>query len=137
MSNTNLTDGPLKLVEQLVSLLDVTPTTPVSTTYILKKGSLKTGVDEIKSKDQHGAFRSRALSLDDTAGSMTLQFVAATDKLPQPLQYFSAVDASGTTLKLILKEVGQAFGTKEESMVECGICVAVGTVTATLPSLTP
>lgn len=136
MPNTNLTDGPIKLVEQLVSLLN-NAGTPAATNYILKKGSLKAGVDVVKSDDQNGAQRARALALQGREGSMSLQFVAATDKAPQPLQYFSALDASGNTVKLILGEVGESFGTREEAMIECSIFVPFATVSATLPSLTP
>jgi hypothetical protein len=132
-ANTNLTDGVLKLNEQLISLLNVSA---VSTSYILKKASLKAGVDEIKSQDQNGAFRGRALALQDTEGTMTLQYTTAASKSPQPLQFFSAVDNNANTIKLILKDVGESFGAREESTVECGVCLAVGAVTATLPSLT-
>lgn len=135
MPNSSLRDGSLKLVEQLVSLLDIAGT-PVATNYILKKGSLATEVKEIDSEDQNGAHRGSAFAKGKTSGSMTLQFVGNSDKMPQPLQYFSATDASGAAVKLILKKVGQSFGAFEEAMVECDIQLAVGTITATLPSLT-
>ena len=135
-ANTNVTDGPLKLNEQTVSLLN-NAASPVATTYILKKGSLKSGVDKVKSLDQNGAFRSRALALQDTEGSMTLQFVLNADKPPQPLQFFTVVDSAGVTRNLILEGVGENFGTREEVILECEICLMVGTkVAATYPSLT-
>lgn len=133
MPNTSLTDGVIKLNEQLITLLNVST---VSVSYILKKASLKAGVDEVKSQNQNGVFRGRALALQDTEGTMTLQYVAAADKTPQPLQYFAAVDNNGNTIKLVLKGVGETFGVREEAAVECDVALAAATVTAGLPSLT-
>ena len=135
MANTNITDGAIKLNEQTVSLLN-NAASPVATTYIVKKGSLKSGVDKVKSQDQNGAFRGRALALQDTEGSLTLQFVNNSDKPPQPLQFFSVVDSAGVTRSLILEGVGENFGTREEVMLECEVCLMVGTKVATYPSLT-
>lgn len=136
MANTNLTDGVIKLNEQLVALLN-NAGTPVSTNYILVKGSLKAGVDETESQGQFGEYRGVGLSLQAKKGTMTLKYTTAAGKPPQPLQFFSVVDDAGATIKCICQEVGESFGVREESMVECAIRVAVGTITATLPSLTP
>jgi hypothetical protein len=135
MPNTNLSDGVIKLNEQIVSLKD-NAASPANTNYILVKGSLKAGVDAVESQGQNGEYRGVGLSLQARKGSMTLKFTAANSKPPQPLQFFSLVDDAGATVKCILEEVVESFGVREESTVECAIRVAVGTVSATLPSLT-
>jgi hypothetical protein len=136
--NTHLNDGTLRLVEQQISLLD-TAGTPVSTAYILKTGSLKREVKSADSEDEFGAHRGSMFALGKRAGSITLQFIGASDLLPQPLQYFSVKDSTGATVKCILLAVGDKFGAFEEAMVdcECQVCASQSAITATLPSLTP
>lgn len=135
-ANTHISDGSIRLVEQLVSLLD---TSGVSTTYILKTGGLKSSVKTVKSEDQHGAYQGMGAALGDRSGQMTLQFVNSGDLEPTPLQYFSALDASGVAKKLILLDVGDKFGALEDATIECTViaCINPTAITATLPSQVP
>ncbi len=113
-----LNDGGIKFVRQTISAKDESGT---STTFVVKKGSLKGPVNRITSHNENNVENKQAFMLGIRTGSMTLQFVNAGDKVPARLQVIAGVLTTGIAVNIIIGEVDEEFGAGEEAMVTCQI----------------
>jgi len=117
-------DGGIKFVRQTVTAND---DSSVSTTYIVKDGSLKAGTKRIVSDNENGVERSQAFMGQIRTGTLSLQFVNAADKPPALMQVIDIQDTTGTTVHVIVHDVSQKFGAGEEATVTLEIAEKKGT----------
>lgn len=111
-------DGGIKFVRQTISALDSSGAT---TSYIVKKGSLKRGVKRVVSENENGVEFKQGFMKQIPSGSLTLQFIEEDDKPPKLMQAITVIDTTGASIDVIIAGVDDEFGAGEEAMVTAEI----------------
>lgn len=111
-------DGGIKFVRQTISAIDSAGAT---TSYIVKKGSLKRGVKRVTSDNENGVENKQAFMKQIPSGSLTLQFIEEDDKPPKIMQAITLIDTTGASIDVIIAGVDDEFGAGEEAMVTAEI----------------
>lgn len=105
-------DNGVKFNRQTVQIKDTSTTL---TTYILRKGSLKSGASRTVGKDENDVENKQSFAKTIPSGTVGINFVNPTDKSPAQFEEFTVIDLSGATVTLIISEVGEDFGSGDEA----------------------
>lgn len=111
-------DGALKFGSQVLTIKDASG---ADQDYIAESFSLKAGASWMVSKDANGVPRAQAAQIDVPTGTATLQFAAANTKKPKIFAEFTAIEAGGGIVTVIVADVGQDFGHDKEAKFSIGL----------------
>ncbi|MES2569598.1 MAG: hypothetical protein V4710_06035 [Verrucomicrobiota bacterium] len=117
-------DNGVKFNRQTVSIKN---TLGEVTTYILRKGSLKSGANRVVGKDENDVETKQSFAKTIPSGSVQINFVTEDDKSPAQFEEFTVKDLSGATVALIISEVGEEFGSGDEASVSLECYKKMGT----------
>src|SRR5437762_8067328 len=101
------TDGGLKFGSQILTIKDASGT---DVQYIAEAFSLERKSNWLVAKNESGVPNKQAGQKDVGTANATLQFPTADTKAPKQFAEFTAVEAGGTNVTLIVADIGQQFG---------------------------
>lgn len=112
------TDGAIKFGSQVLTIAD---SASVDQNYIADEFSLDAKSNWIVSGNEYGVPRAQVGRRDVRTGSATLQFPTDATKAPKQFAEFTAIDASGAAVNLIVADVGEKYSADGESKITIGV----------------
>ena len=112
------TDGGLKFGSQVLTIKDASG---ADQDYIADDFALDAKSNWLVSKNADGVPAKQAGMKDVRTGSATLQFAASTTKAPKQFAEFTAVEAGGSNVTLIVADIGQKYGSDAEAKITISV----------------